>query len=491
MVGTEEGRAKEIEARIRAIQGHRDFPALSDQIREVVRVTQDDDADFDRLADLVIRNYGLTLKVLRTVNSVHYNRSGQTILSVTRAVLLLGVRTVRELAASFLLFDHYQRQSPELKQLMLLSMVTACHAERLAGLGRDAHPDEAYVCGMFRNLGEVLIAHHFPDDYARIQVDMRETGGVGADSAARLLGFRYEELGAAMARYWGMPLVGQSMLPMGTGTALRSATEIGHQLTALVYRGPTAATDEQIRRLLGRFQRELPVTPDLVSGLIQSAAAEVRKLFVGMGATRGDLELLGRGDPPATDEPPPAAPAPRGFDFATVREARDHLLAEVAAVANGPDFDLHRCLLILLEALQRGGPFDRALFCVVDADRDEVRARLSFGSETAELIESFRFPVGGQRNPIGAALLDREPVFVVAASAHPREQRIAKLLGAAAYGVLPLVVEGKAIGCLYCDRRTAAAPPDPASLIFLGRVQAIAQQAIERSRRERAVGAAS
>ncbi len=489
-MGAEDGRAREIEARIRAIQGHRDFPALSDQIREVVRVTQDDDTDFDRLADLVIRNYGLTLKVLRTVNSVHYNRSGQTILSVTRAVLLLGVRTVRELAASFLLFDHYQRQSPELKQLMLLSMVTACHAERLAGLGREAHPDEAYVCGMFRNLGEVLIAHHFPEDYARIQVDMRETGSAGADSAARLLGFRYEELGAAMARYWGMPLVGQAMLPMGTGTALRSATEFGHQLTAIVYRGAAPPTDDQVARLLARFHRELPVTRELLTGLIESAAAEVRRLFVGMGATRTELELLSRGEPAAVVEPQRPAALPRGFDFTNVRDARDHLLAEVSAVASGVEFDLHRCLLILLEALQRGGPFDRALFCLVDPEQDEVRARLSLGSGSEDLVDAFRFPIGGPRNPIGSALLDREPVFVVSATAQPREQRIAKLLGAAAYGVLPLVVEGKAIGCLYCDRRTATTP-DPASFIFLGRVQALAQQAIERSRRERVVPSAT
>ena len=37
-------------------------------------------------------------------------------------MLLLGVRTVRDLATSLILFEHYQRKSPGLKELMLLSM---------------------------------------------------------------------------------------------------------------------------------------------------------------------------------------------------------------------------------------------------------------------------------------------------------------------------------------------------------------------------------
>src|SRR5258706_9667555 len=131
-VSTGAERAARAESRVIEIQGHRDVPVLSDQIREVVRISQDEDAALDRLADLVIANYGLTLRVLRTVNSIHYNRSGQPILSVTRAIVLLGVRTVREMAASFLVLDHYQRRSPQLKPLMILSMVTASHAEGLS-----------------------------------------------------------------------------------------------------------------------------------------------------------------------------------------------------------------------------------------------------------------------------------------------------------------------------------------------------------------------
>ncbi|MGE3617657.1 MAG: HDOD domain-containing protein, partial [Gemmatimonadales bacterium] len=302
---TIEEKAARLEGRIRAIHAHQDFPVLSDQIREVVRVSEDDDSALDRLAGLVIRNYGLTLKVLRTVNSIHYNRSGQTIPSVARAVMLLGVRTVREFCASFLLFDHYQKQSAELKELMLLSMLTATQADALAEWAPGAATEEAYVCGMFRNLGEVLIAHHFPEDYGRIRETARERDIPVSEAVARELGFSYEDLGAAMARYWGMPIVGQAMLPHGTGTTLRAVTEFSHALTDLVYRSPRPPAEEAILALVQRFRREVPVPADRIATVLDQARAEVRRAFAGAGGAEADLDLLTRG----AAEPPVEVPA--------------------------------------------------------------------------------------------------------------------------------------------------------------------------------------
>ncbi len=479
-------REEKVEARIQRILAHRDFPALSDQVREVIRLSEDEDAALDRLADLVLRNYGLTLRVLRAVNSIHYNRSGQPILSVARAIILLGVRTVRDMAASFLVFDHYQRQSSELKRLMLLSMVTAGHAEILAQFARGVSAEEAYVCGMFRNLGEVLIAHHFPEDYAKIEADRRASGDPGAETAVRLLGFHYEDLGAAMAHYWGMPVVGETMLPMGTGSGLRSVTALGHGLTTLVYRGAERASEEEIKRLLDRHKRDLPVPAGKVDDVVRGAAAMVRKLFTGLGATARELEILGRSDPAV--QPAVAEDADRttgsGYGPISVKEAREPLLGEIAAATAPADLDIRRVMLMVLEALQRGGPFDRVLFCLLDDDRAEVRARLSLGEGAEAMVERFRFPIGndGRQSPIGTVMIDREPLFVTLPTAGPREARLARALGAAELGVLPLTVEGKSIGCLYCDRRVPGGALDPGTLIFLGRVQAAAEQAITRSR---------
>lgn len=108
--------------------------------------------------------------------------------------------TVRQLVGSLLLFKNYSRKSPELMELMLLSLLTANHAHAAATRLQLQDPDEAHLCGMFRNLGEVLIAGHFPEDYQRIRARIRDDDRSDPAAVKMVLGFPYIDLGAG--RRW-------------------------------------------------------------------------------------------------------------------------------------------------------------------------------------------------------------------------------------------------------------------------------------------------
>ena len=196
-----------VEGRLQRILADVDFPAISNDALEALKEVPDDESSIQRLANIVLREYALTVKVLRTANSAHYRRTDKHIRSAAHAMLLLGAGTVRHLAASLLLFEHYRKRSPGLKELMLLSLLTANHARELALLRGLPDPEEANLCGMFRNLGEVLVAAYFPRDYARILQAMEQRGCGQAAAAFEVLGFPYEALGEAMrvgARHRGM-----------------------------------------------------------------------------------------------------------------------------------------------------------------------------------------------------------------------------------------------------------------------------------------------
>ena len=127
-IGTAEPEESPVRARMSRILDGSDFPALSKQIIETISALDDDASSLQRLANVVLREYSLTLSVVRTANSVHYRRSGRAIQSATHAMMMLGARTVRHLASSLLLFENYARRSDELKELMLLSLLTAAPA---------------------------------------------------------------------------------------------------------------------------------------------------------------------------------------------------------------------------------------------------------------------------------------------------------------------------------------------------------------------------
>ena len=194
-----------VRARLARILDGTEFPALSRQIIDTLSALDDDANSLQRLANVVLREYSLTLSVVKTANSVHYRRGAHPIQSATHAMMMLGARTVRQLAGSLLLFENYSRKSPELKELMLLSLLTANHARAAATRLQLQDPEEAHLCGMFRNLGEVLIAGHFPEDYQRIRALVRDDGRSESVATKMVLGFAYADLGVEVARHWGLP----------------------------------------------------------------------------------------------------------------------------------------------------------------------------------------------------------------------------------------------------------------------------------------------
>ncbi len=91
------------------------------------------------------------------------------------------------MGAGVLLFEHFHRQSDQLKELTLLMLLTGNHARQLAIRAGIRGIEEAYLCGMFRNLGELSLACYFPDDYASVMARARETKCTLSEACERLV----------------------------------------------------------------------------------------------------------------------------------------------------------------------------------------------------------------------------------------------------------------------------------------------------------------
>ena len=142
------------------------FPAFSSHVQKILSAVDDVAVSAHQFTDLIIRDYSLTLRVLRAANA--YNFSGRPILSVTRAVILLGTEGVRHLASGAIIFEQFHNKPAGVRELMTLSMLSANHVREIVRRVGGPQPEEAYLCGMMRNLGEVLVAYYMPAQYARI-----------------------------------------------------------------------------------------------------------------------------------------------------------------------------------------------------------------------------------------------------------------------------------------------------------------------------------
>lgn len=463
---------------MRQILSEADFPAISKDAIETLKATPDDDASLQRLANIVLREYALTLKVLRTANSAYYKRGGQTVQSAAHAMLLLGARTVRHLAASLLVFEHYRKHSPGLKELMLLSMLTANHARELAMLRRLPDPEEAHLAGMFRNLGEVLVAGYFPRDYAKILNQIEINRKPAAIAAFEILGFVFEDLGEAMARHWGMP---EGVVNSVRADGPVGATELGaivacsHDLTTAVYRREKDGADG-VTEVMNRYARVLKLTKDDATAVVRAALRETKETFAGAKVSLDDLRVRKQHDAAIRElggwvgmaTPPSGTPIEEDKQLALRRELLEET-RRAAAPESGED--LNRVILTMLEAMYRGGPFDRVLFCVMTPDQRGIKARFGLGTAVESLLEGFSYELSPREGPVAVAMLRRQSVYVpVDRDFTAQELRFAQSLGAGSFGIFPVAVAGRLIGCVYCDRPWNARMPDKATVAFMREV---------------------
>ncbi len=507
------------DAVVRRIVQADDVPAFSRVMRELMASLGRDESSTPQLATLVLRDYALTARVIRTANSAHYNRSGRPVQSATHAIMLLGARTVRELASGVLLFEQYRRRSPGLKELMLLSLLTAGHARAAAEALGGADPESAHLCGMFRNLGEVLVAAHLPDEYAAVLRGLaarrgaprlagaRAAGG-RAEAALAVLGCTFEDVGVAVARHWGMPdAVRHGMRAVGAPGEgrLEALAGFAHALTGAVYREDAARAGATTAELLDTQGRRLGVSRALCRRVADRAVDDTREVFAAAGMRLDDLRLArqvatalteqsdaGRpvadaaadgpdapggapGAPPgagiaATPPAPRAAlagPAPAAA-HPTLAEVRSRLAPELAAAAGDAEgYDLPRVLLMALEAVLRGGPFDRACFHTADS-AGAFRPRTGLGEGAEALLADPGIPFAASSGPSGQALLRGDEVQL----AHGTRLTIPELQllrrwDAVSAVLVPVRVGDVVIGCVHADRRHTFAAPDTAAMAHL------------------------
>ncbi len=470
--GQPRAREQKLETCVARISREEGVPPFCQNANEVIVRTLDlDGGSSSALARVVLKDLGLTSQILRAANSALYNRSGRPILSVPHSIVLMGWETLRNLVGAIRYIEHFASRSPGLRELMLLSLLGAVHSREIAAAVGYPRPDEAHVCGLFRNLGEVLIACHYPEEYSKIVVTMQEENIGGRAACLRVLDFSWDEVGLRVATGWNMPpkvyvclrglggLVGSPM-----DRSLASITDYARDLTHAMYRDGAALEGVHLPWIVDPQGRRALVPGAELRRLADAALKETEDTFAVLGIPSGSLRL----DRQAEGARRLAASLPV-FEEAGWRSL-DEAAENAGRSLRGGDFELTAILSALLEAV-RGAGFDRAVFGLLSDDRTSVRGRLASGCAADDVLTRFDFPVDRLDGPIRAALQYKSDVLIGCARESRYERSaLVTAMEPGAFALFPIVVDAKAVGCLYADRHTAAPDLDTARLP-LGRVR--------------------
>lgn len=297
------------------------FPAVAGSVSRVLAMTSDDNEDLRRLTDQILRDPGLTQRLLRIANSAPYVAHRGGVATVSRAISLLGVGAVRAIALSIVLLDHWgtRERARRLKDLFAQSLLAAEWAAELCGSASGR--EEVLIAALFQGMGRMLVECFLPDLADQIRTEAQ--GQPARESAAvrRHLGVTYDELAQHVASLWGFPpeLVRVMARPQGPAPAhaprdtvewVRWTAAAGHDLAEGWLRAIEAENGELMQAVARRYHGLLGRRSEEIA----DAGRRVRDTFV---ATAEALQLLPENggsvwaafrDPAQQD---PLRPAPR------------------------------------------------------------------------------------------------------------------------------------------------------------------------------------
>jgi hypothetical protein len=278
-----------LEPYVRRIVDGTELPMFSKRLIELLALPNSDHTSAQKLAALVMEDYALTFKLLRMANSFHYNRSNRAIESISHAIVVLGMQTVLKLASMLTYLEYFERHTGELRHLMVRSMLSAHTAAVTADFRRFPQREEAYLAGMFQNLGEVLVAHHSPLRRAAVRA-LTDEGWPGDEAAVHELGFTYDRLAASVGGYWKLsPYLLSLWSPEAAPMEVTAFARFGHDLAQLMCVRTPAHQEPGLKLMVMKYGVPLRVSMDNIADIWERAVEDTRRTFANLGVSPSAL----------------------------------------------------------------------------------------------------------------------------------------------------------------------------------------------------------
>ena len=454
-----------------------DFPALSDAVMRIQRITSSDNESLHALSAEILRDVALTNKLLRLVNSAHFQHASHgEVSTVSRAAALVGFSGIRAMALSLVLLEHMgnQQHAERMKGLFLESLLTATLVDQLTPPSRER--EEAFLAGMMSHLGRMLAEYYFPDEATRIR-SLIDSDPERAQ--IDVLGLSYDALGQGVSQVWGLPTGLRQMMARPPGTPPHHRVDAdtermrwrvrasGELVQALLASSDKQHDDVQV--LAERYAKALGVQAQEVSAAVHVARSHLSSLA-------GSLGLQPNARAKAHRLLEPAAPHTLNATGSHNSEHAQKMLsagiADVTATLAGDSFKLNEVLQVILETMLRALGAQHVIFCLRDPKTGVLTGRLGLGEGVDTLRGLFKVDAhtGAAVDLFSAACMKGADTLIADGHAANLQQRLPawyRPTAARSFLLLPMMMKGAAFALIYADRDDAALQPSEQELTLL------------------------
>ena len=468
---------------VRRIRSKNDFPAMSGIINEINKIVESDSEGSGKLAQVILQDYSLTNKLLKLVNTVSYSQFGGKINTISKAVSILGVEPVRNIAMSLIVMDFLQNksQAQDLKDVVISSFFSGIVAVQLSEWKSAQEIEEAMICSMFFNLGRMLAKFYLFDECEEIARVMENQGLNEEKAAQEVLGISYNELGIGIARSWNFPdsliagmqkINGDKAIDPEDGMGrLSVAVNMANELSAIASETDSRAREDALHKITTRYSGVVDASAEKLSTALVSGLKDLtqRSKVFGIDTSKSPMlknlqvwvthakNARNAGNSSADSLNGTAIDGVDEDDIAEKIDVEALLRDGLQDVTNTmkTEYKLNDVLQMVLETIYRGLGFKNVLIFSRDAKKNMMVARFGFGENVAVILPGFHFPLAFEADVFHLALAKGLDLVIEDVGAPNIANKIPSWHGKAVdsryFLLLPMIINNVAVGLIYAD----------------------------------------
>lgn len=180
------------------------MPALAETVQKLNRLTTDDDSRVSQLTEQILKDPSLTSRVLQVSNCVMYKGVGGSIKTITRAIVMLGFTTIRDISLSMQILDNILKHNPSrhLMTQIANSFHAAMQARSMLPQSKANQQEEVFISTLLLHFAELSMLSRDDEVSRKLNYLIEQDQVLPNEAAQQVLGCSFDEVSLALARQW-------------------------------------------------------------------------------------------------------------------------------------------------------------------------------------------------------------------------------------------------------------------------------------------------
>ena len=195
-------------------QGEVEIPTLPEVYYNFKEAMENPDGSFDEISEIISTDTGLTVRLLKIVNSAFYAFPSQ-IETISHAISVVGLEQLNNLVLSTVVMDRFKNIPDSvinMESFWKHSIACGLAARVIASQRKEINTERFFVAGMLHDIGRLVLAMSAPFSILSVFMRCKSEEIPLHDAEKNILGFSHTDVGQLLLKNWKLPVFHQNIV---------------------------------------------------------------------------------------------------------------------------------------------------------------------------------------------------------------------------------------------------------------------------------------